>query len=153
MPLPICACQMALTASEGHVYAVERKEEAVALLEENNRKFRPGNMTVVAGTAPEACADLPAPTHVFVGGSAGSMRAILEAALAKNPGARIVATAITLESIGELTACAKEMGFEDCEVVSLSVARSRAAGRYHLMMGQNPIYVFAMQHAEGGEAK
>ena len=68
--------------------------------------------------------------------------------LRKNPHARIVATAISLESIAELTDCMKAFPFTETEAVSLSVARDRKAGAYHLMTGQNPIYIFAM-HSGG----
>ena len=77
------------------------------------------------------------------------MREILRTVLSKNPGARIVATAIALESVGELTECLREFPFVSSEVVSLTVARDKKAGKYHLMTGQNPIYIFTMQ--AGGE--
>ena len=139
------AIEMALKATGGAVYAIERKDTAVDLLRENTRRFGLENLTIVPGLAPEACCDLPAPTHVFIGGSAGNMRQILNCILGKNPTARIVATAVTLESIGELTQCVKDIPFASTEVVSMSVARDRKAGPYHLMMGQNPIYIFTMQ--------
>jgi len=143
------AIEMALQAHRGAVYAIERKEEAVELLHENRKKFFAENLTVVPGYAPEACAELPAPTHAFIGGSSGNMKEILSLLLEKNPSARIVATAIALESVAELTTCIKEFSFTDVEVVSMTVARDRKAGKYHLMTGQNPIYIFTMQ-AGGG---
>ena len=88
---------------------------------------------------------LPEPTHAFIGGSAGNMQEIVAQLLAKNPQVRIVATAITLESVAELTACLRHFAFRETEVISLSVARDRKAGPYHLMTGQNPIYIFTMQ--------
>ena len=144
------AIEMALQAVSGEVYAIERKDTAVALLRENTRRFGLENLTVVPGLAPEACRELPAPTHVFVGGSAGNMRQILEGVLGKNPNARIVATAVTLESVAELTQCMKDIPFAFTEVVSMSVARDRKAGPYHLMMGQNPIFIFTMQGGSNG---
>ena len=144
------AIEMALQAAGGEVYAIERKDTAVALLQENTRKFHLENLTVVPGLAPDACSCLPAPTHVFIGGSAGNMRQILEEILGKNPNVRIVATAVTLESIGELTQCLKDIPFAFTEVVSMSVAKDRKAGPYHLMMGQNPIFIFTMQ---GGKSQ
>ena len=139
------AIEMALKATGGEVYAIERKDVAVELLRENTRRFGLENLTVVPGLAPEVCRELPAPTHVFIGGSAGNMRQILEEILGKNPNARIVATAVTLESIAELTQCMKAIPFAFTEVVSMTVARDRKAGPYHLMMGQNPIFIFTMQ--------
>ena len=139
------AIEMALQARKGQVYAIERKDSAVELLHENVRRFRITNLTVVPGIAPEACSDLPAPTHAFIGGSSGNMKEIIDLLLEKNPRVRIVATAITLESIAELTMCCKQFGFTYTEVVSMSVARNRKAGPYNLMTGQNPIFIFTMQ--------
>ncbi len=143
------AIEMALQAENGQVYAVERKEAAVDLLKENCRRFGTDNVSVIPGPAPDVCEDLPAPTHAFIGGSSGNMKQILSLILKKNPKVRIVATAIALESVAELTACMKDFPFTETEVVCLSTARDRKAGNYHLMTGQNPIYIFTMQ--AGGE--
>ena len=142
------AIEMALQAKNGWVYAIEQKDAALQLLEENKNAFCAENLTVVPGTAPEVCQALPAPTHVFIGGSGGNMRKILDLVLRKNPHARIVATAISLESIAELTECRKTFPFTETEVVSMTVARDRKVGAYHLMTGQNPISIFTM-HAGG----
>ena len=139
------AIEMALKVRKGAVYAIERKDAAVEILRENVRKFRTSNLTVVPGIAPEACATLPAPTHAFIGGSSGNMKDIISLLLQKNPNVRIVATAIALESVGELTECMKHFRFDFAEVVSMTVARNRKAGPYNLMTGQNPIYIFTMQ--------
>ena len=139
------AVEMALQARRGQVFAIEQKEEAVLLLKENRRRFGVQNLEVVEGRAPQICRDLPAPTHAFIGGSSGNMRQIFALLIEKNPRVRIVATAVTLESAAELTRCMTDFGFEKTEVVSLSVARARPAGNYHLMTGQNPVYIFTMQ--------
>ena len=139
------AIEMALRAAGGSVYAIERKDTALDLLRENRAKFQAENMTIVPGIAPEACSDLPAPTHAFIGGAGGNLRSILALLLEKNPKVRIVATAISLESVAELTGCLKDFPFVETEVVSLTVARARKAGPYSLMTGQNPIYIFTMQ--------
>ncbi|MGN0978029.1 MAG: precorrin-6A reductase [Faecousia sp.] len=137
--------EMALQARRGQVYAIERKDAALEVLEENRLRFGLDNLTVVPGVAPEACKDLPAPTHAFIGGSSGNMEQILSTLLEKNPDVRIVATAITLESLAELTACMKRFAFRETEVVSIGVAKNKKAGPYNLMTGQNPIYLFTMQ--------
>lgn len=142
------AIEMALQAKRGHVYAVERRIDAVELLKKNQAAFHVENLTVVSGTAPEACRDLPAPTHAFIGGSAGNLRDIVSMLLAKNPHVRIVATAISLESVAELTACMKDFAFIEAEAVSVQIARGKKAGLYNLMTGQNPVYIFTMQSEE-----
>jgi len=139
------AIEMALQAWKGHTYAIERNETAVELLRENKRKLGADNLTVVSGMAPDVCTDLPAPTHAFIGGSSGNMQEIITLLLEKNPNVRIVATAIALESVAELTNCMKHFCFINSEAISLTVARNRKAGPYNLMTGQNPIYIFTMQ--------
>ena len=142
--------EMASQAYNGAVYAIEKKEAAVQLLTENKDVFHADNLHVISGAAPEACADLAAPTHVFIGGSSGNLRDIVTLILDKNPRARIVATAITLESVAELTELLGEFTGGETEIVSMTVARGRTAGRYHLMTGQNPIYIFTMQRGIDG---
>ena len=140
--------EMALQAEAGWVYAVEQKSAAAELLQKNAERWGAANLSICIGTAPDACGPLPAPTHVFIGGSGGHLREILSAVLEKNPYARIVATAVTLESIAECTACMETYGFDLQETVLLSAARSRQAGAYHLMAGQNPVCIFTMQRIE-----
>ena len=137
--------EMALQARRGQVYAIERKDAAISILGENLRRFGTENLTVIPGIAPAVCVDLPAPTHVFIGGSSGNLKEIIALLLEKNPDVRIVATAITLESVAELTACMKHFSFGETEVISMSVAKNKKAGPYNLMTGQNPIYIFTMQ--------
>ena len=72
------------------------------------------------------------------------MAQIIALLLEKNPQVRIVATAVTLESIAALTACMQQ--FRCHEAVSLSVSRAQKVGPYHLMTAQNPIHIFTMQN-------
>ena len=136
--------EMALQVPGGRVYAIEQREDAAALLEENRKRFFLDNLTVVSGKAPAALAPLPPPTHVFIGGAGSELPAILEALRAKNPAVKIVATAIAIESVGRLSEAMA--GWAKSEVVSLTVARGRKAGPYHLMTGQNPIYIFTLEN-------
>ena len=133
--------EMAILAQKGRVYAVEKNEDAVKLLEKNKEQFMADNLEIIPGTAPSVCEDLPVPTHVFIGGSSGNIRPVIDLALAKNPSARIVATAITLESAAELSGMMKEFDF--AEAVLIHVSADKKAGPYHLMMAQNPIYIFS----------
>ena len=137
--------EAALLCPEGHVYAVECREDAAELIERNAKRFVLRNLTVVRGMAPEALSGLPAPSHVFIGGSSGNLRRIVEVALEKNSCVRVVANAIALESVGEIAALIDALGFDDSEIVQLSIARSHRVGRYNMMNGLNPIWIAVMQ--------
>ncbi|MDO5410440.1 MAG: precorrin-6A reductase [Lachnospiraceae bacterium] len=135
--------EAALQSPEGSVYAIEKKEEACALIEENKRKFQTANITVVPGLAPEALEALPVPTHAFIGGSSGNMKEILELLLQKNPNIRVVINCIALESVSETLDCVKTLPVQDVDILHISSARSRELGRYHMMTGMNPIYIIS----------
>ena len=83
---------------------------------------------------------LPAPDAVFIGGSKGSLAAIVDAALEKNPAARICASAIALETLSAAVAALTARG-RTVQVSQIAVSRARAVGGLHLMMAQNPIYL------------
>lgn len=135
--------EMALQASEGTVYAVEKKAEALALIEKNKKKFGTANLRLVGGLAPQALEDLPVPTHAFIGGSSGNLKEIMELLLEKNPGVRMVINAISLETVAEALSCIKTLPVIRQEVVSVNVSRSRKLAGYHMMMGQNPVYIIS----------
>ena len=148
--------EMALRASEGEVYAIEKKEDALALLAQNKKKFALDHMYIIPGTAPEALEELPVPTHAFIGGSSGNMKEIVELLIKKNPQVRIVINCITLETVGEALGCIRELAKQEgceCEneIVQLCVSRSKNIGRYHMMMGENPIYIITVQMLKTSE--
>ena len=137
--------EMAEIAEDGRVYAIERKNEACDLIERNKRHLGVANVQVIRGTAPEALKDLPAPTHVFIGGSGGELKEIISLALHKNPAARIVVNTVTAETFAVALDAVKTLPVRDVEIVELSVSRGRQVGSYHLMTAQNPVYLFSCQ--------
>ena len=132
--------ELALAAPRGRVYAVECRPEGCALIKANREKFRTRNLVLVEGLAPAALSDLPAPDAVFIGGSKGSLAAIVDAALDKNPDARICVSAIALETLSAAVAALTAKG-RTVQVSQIAVSRARAVGGLHLMMAQNPIYL------------
>ena len=142
--------EAALVARAGSVWAVERNAAGVRLIRENADAFGCGNVHAVPGVAPEALAKLPVPDAVFVGGSAGELPSIVEAALEKNSQVRLCVPCVTVETLTE--ACAllsgsRLKGFEACQV---SAARAEAVGSHHLMKAQNPVFLVSARGA-GGE--
>ncbi|MCL2317950.1 MAG: precorrin-6A reductase, partial [Methanomassiliicoccaceae archaeon] len=135
------AIESALSIPNGKVYAIEKENDASDLIEQNKKKFKVPNVEVVRGYAPDALEDLPAPTRVFIGGSSGNLKEIMETCLKKNPKVRFVINAITLETISEMTKCVSELAVEEEEFLSVQISKSKKAGKYHLMTANNPIYI------------
>lgn len=135
--------ELARRACDGLVYAVERNEDALSLLEENRRKLGGYNIQIVAGRAPEALETLSAPDCVFVGGSGGGMRRILALAKEKNPAVRVVVTAIALETLEEARRALLDLGFANVEVSQLAASRGKAVGPYTMMTALNPVFILS----------
>lgn len=132
--------EMALTAEQGAVYAVECGAEACELIRENREKFSAWNLHLVEGFAPDVLTNLPAPDGVFAGGTKGNMDKIVDMALERNPHARICVSAIALETLAAAAAALAKRGLE-AKVTQISVSRSRAAGKLHLMTANNPVFL------------
>ena len=132
--------ELALAAPRGHVYAVECDPEACGLIRQNRETFHACNLTLVEGRAPAALADLPAPDAVFIGGTKGGMEAVVDTVFARNPNARICISAIALETLSAAVAALTAHGLA-AEVTQIAVSRTRPAGRLHLLMANNPIFL------------
>ena len=146
------AVEMARLSDNLTVYAIERKQEAVALIEKNCTKYGLANVKVICGEAPGALTGLPVPTHAFIGGSNGSLKEILTDLYRKNPRMRVVVTAITLETVGAVSSILNEFPVEQEEIIQMSVSRAKKAGRYHLMQAENPVFILSFYFAGGTES-
>lgn len=144
------AMEIAARSSSIQVYAIEKKPQAVELIEENRKKFGLDNVQVLEAEAPEGIVDLEAPTHAFIGGSSGNLKDILMILYRKNPKTRIVINAISMETIGEISDLLKEGWVNDPEVVWVQANRSKAIGSYHLMQAENPVMIasFTLERKE-----
>jgi len=134
------AVAMARRAHESFVYAVEKSPDAVELITRNRQKLGAFNIKLIEGTAPECLEDLPAPDKVFIGGAGGKVDAVIDTVLRKNPRARIVVNAITLETLQDTLHSFERHNLRS-QIQCLSVTEVEAIGRYHMMKAQNPIYV------------
>ena len=140
------AIEMALQA--GAVYSVERDREALELAERNRTALGAWNLRLKEGQAPGPLRDLPAPDAVFIGGSGGNLREIMELVQNKNDKAKVCISAVTLETLSDAVCLLEELGYET-DVVQIGISRSRKIGSsrpgkktgLHLMSAQNPVWL------------
>lgn len=144
--------EAALVARAGSVWAVERNAAGVRLIRENADAFGCGNVHAVPGVAPEALVKLPVPDAVFVGGSAGELPSIVEAALEKNSQVRLCVPCVTVETLTEAFALLSGSRFKGFEACQVSAARAEAVGSHHLMKAQNPVFLVSARGA-GADAE
>lgn len=110
------------------IYTVEKKAEELANIKENIRSLQCYNVIPVAGSALHMLESLPDPDVVFIGGSGGDLRKLIERAvprLAVN--GRIVVNGVTAKTIGQAPQLMQENGLQ-VETSTLTVSRSGPDG-------------------------
>ena len=120
--------EAARLAPAGHVYAIEHKKEAVALIE---------------AEAPEGIEALPAADVILIGGSGGHLEAILDCAARKlRRGGRLVLNCITVQTLAAaLSYLHAHADLYRYEAIQVQVSRLRRVGPYDMAEAQNPIYI------------
>lgn len=126
------------------VYSVEKNEEAIELLRKNIEKFNVSNIEIISGLAPDAMKELPAPSHVFIGGSSGNIKEIIDTVYQKNSKARIVINTVTAETFAQVMDLINEYPDIEPDIIMVSVSRFKKVGRYHLADALNPVYIITL---------
>ncbi|MDS4029922.1 MAG: precorrin-6y C5,15-methyltransferase (decarboxylating) subunit CbiE [Candidatus Contendobacter sp.] len=131
----------------GQVHAVECHPERLEHLGINRERFGVvANLHIVPGHAPKALIDLPDPQAVFIGGSSGGLREMLDAVWARlRPGGRLVASAVTEDSRVELHTF---VGDRAAEWTELSVARGERLAGQRVMRPYLPVLLMKMEKPE-----
>ena len=111
-------------APDARAIGLEPDPARRALAAANAARLGAPRFELLAATAPEGMAGLPAPDAVFIGG--GLSAAVVDAALASlKPFGRLVANAVTLESEAVLLALRARLGGD---LARISVARAAPVG-------------------------
>lgn len=48
---------------------------------------------------------------------------------------------VTIETMAETMQVIRDLGLVEEEIVNVTISKSKRLGRYHLMTGQNPVYI------------
>lgn len=138
---------LAQTVPKGKVYAVECNPEGAALIEQNKRKFSMDQVHVIKGTAPDCIAGMEQPAGVFIGGSRGKLEEILLALrtsrqqAGKTEKLQLVISAVTMETLQELSSLAKHGVLIGLELMQLQVSYTVPLGNYHRLKPDNPVWL------------
>lgn len=86
-------------APELHIYCVEKKEEEQKNIILNRTKYSRSTINLVKGEAPTALETLPSPDRIFIGGSGGHLKDILDYCCCRlNKGGKIVINCVLKKS-------------------------------------------------------
>ena len=124
-----------------HVYAIEEREDVADLTAENKEKYGRDNITVIKGTAPEVFDVLPKPDAAFIGGANGKMKEIIRSLKDKGRDVRIVATAVTFETLNEIMEVMTEIPYSVVDIIQMNIAKTETIKQFHLVKALNPIFM------------
>jgi precorrin-6Y C5,15-methyltransferase (decarboxylating) len=131
----------------GHVYAIEKNDDDVAIAGRNRATLGVGNHTLVHAKAPQAMDGWADPDAVFIGGSGGELAELIALCLRRlRPGGQLVMNFVTIENLGTATTTLTGLG-ADWDVVMLQAARSKPILHMHRLAAENPVWVVCARKA------
>lgn len=146
------ALQVAKMCPHVAVTAIERNEEALALIEQNRRQFGLNNVEIVAAEAPIPL-DNTVFDAIFVGGSGGQLTEIIDWSHALlQPGGQLVLNFILMENALEAAAYLEQGPWHEVEIIQMQVSKWQELGQGHYFKPQNPTFIIACQKERSGTA-
>ena len=122
------------------VYCLERHPDRIKQIKENVVRFGLGNVHVIEGSAPSAFAGLPRPDRIFIGGSGGNLRDIVEYLEEQKWRGVAVINSATIETLYSAIEAFESKGFE-VEFTQVSVSRSARVGGMRRLEALNPVFI------------
>ena len=134
--------------SSGKVFAIDYDQNAVDLTKNNLEKFNLSNVTVIFGNAKEKISDLEEADAIFVGGTGGDTKEIVELSEKKlKQGGRIVIGIILIETLYSVLQIMDKLQFEDVDITQVTISKSRKTTTGTMMLARNPVTIISATKA------
>jgi len=130
--------------SSGKVLAVDYDENAIELTKKNMKKFDLSNISVVYGNAKEKILELEEADTIFIGGTGGDTKEIVELSENKlKSGGRIVIGIILIETLYSVLQILDKLQFESVDITQVTISKSRKTSTGTMMLARNPVTIIS----------
>ena len=130
--------------SSGKVLAVDYDENAIELTKKNIAKFGLSNISVIYGNAKEKIQELEEADTIFIGGTGGDTREIVELSQNKlKSGGRIVIGIILIETLYSVLQVLEKLEFESVDITQVTISKSRKTSTGTMMLARNPVTIIS----------
>ena len=130
--------------SSGKVYSIDIDPKAIELTKKNLEKFGVTNVTTILGDAKEKLSELPQADTIFVGGTGGDTRDIVEICQDKlKLGGRIVIGIILIETLFFVLEVINKLKFSSVDITQITISKSRKTSTGTMMLARNPVTVIS----------
>jgi cobalt-precorrin-6B (C15)-methyltransferase len=130
--------------SSGKVYAVDIDPKAIELTKKNLSKFGISNVSVILGDAKEKISELPETDAIFIGGTGGDTKEILEICHEKlKTGGRIIIGIILIETLFSVISLMEKLPFTSVDITQITISKSRKTSTGTMMLARNPVTIIS----------
>lgn len=130
--------------SSGKVLAVDYDENAIDLTKKNMKKFEVSNISTIYGNAKEKILDLEEADTIFIGGTGGDTKEIVELSQDKlKSGGRIVVGIILIETLYSVLQILDKLQFESVDITQVTISKSRKTTTGTMMLARNPVTIIS----------
>ena len=134
--------------SSGKVIAIDYDQNAVDLTKKNLEKFDLSNVSVILGNAKEKISELEQADAIFVGGTGGDTKEIVELSENKlKSGGRIVIGIILIETLYSVLQVMDSLQFKDVDITQVTISKSRKTSTGTMMLARNPVTIISATKA------
>jgi len=134
--------------SSGKVLAIDYDENAIELTKKNVEKFQISNIITIFGNAKEKILDLEEADAIFIGGTGGDTKEIVELSQNKlKTGGRIVIGTILIETLSSVLQILEKLQFESVDITQVTIAKSRKTTTGTMMLARNPVTIISATKA------
>ncbi len=130
--------------SSGKVLSIDFDENAIELTKKNIDKFGLSNISVIFGNAKEKILELEEADAIFIGGTGGDTKEIVELSQNKlKSGGRIVIGTILIETLYSVLQILDKLQFESIDITQVTIAKSRKTSTGTMMLARNPVTIIS----------
>jgi cobalt-precorrin-6B (C15)-methyltransferase len=130
--------------SSGKVLAVDYDENAIDLTKKNMEKFDITNISTIYGNAKEKILELEEADTIFIGGTGGDTKEIVELSQDKlKSGGRIVVGIILIETLYSVLQILDKLQFEFVDITQVTISKSRKTTTGTMMLARNPVTIIS----------
>ena len=129
---------------DGKIFAIDVDSNAIELTKKNLKKFQIDNVTVIEGNAKEKIQELPTANAIFIGGTGGDTKDIIEMCQDKlEVGGRLVVGIILIETLFSVLTILEQLKFTSIDITQIAIGKSRKTSTGTMMLSRNPVTVIS----------
>ena len=129
---------------DGKIFAIDVDSNATELTKKNLKKFQIDNVTVGEGNAKEKIQELPIANAIFIGGTGGDTKDIIEMCQDKlEVGGRLVVGIILIETLFSVLSTLEHLKFTSIDITQITIGKSRKTSTGTMMLSRNPVTVIS----------